>query len=169
MFKWFGVVNLSPSTRVAEFAQLLREGHLMASRCSACGDRSFPPRADCARCLSADFEFLELKGHGTLYTFTEVSVAPAGFETYAPYTLGVVDLEEGGRAMAWIGESLAAEDLEIGMSLQLVPRLRDDVEEIQVFYTLETPGYARDRAGATVTSLLAVWPREPATEGERIR
>jgi uncharacterized OB-fold protein len=57
----------------------------------------------------------------------------------APYTLGLVDLEEGGRALAWIGTSVPETSLAIGMPLRLVPRVHEDVEDIRVDYTLESP------------------------------
>ena len=137
MFKWFGLVNLSPATRVAAFAAWLRDGHLMASRCRVCGRHSFPPRADCERCLSPEFDLVEISGHGTLVTWTRIVAAPSGFEAYAPYTLGVIELEGGGRAMAWLGSSLREADVRVGMALRLVPRLHDELEEIHVDYTLE--------------------------------
>ncbi len=138
MFKWFGIVNHTPHTKVAAFAEHLREGRLMASRCTACGHRSFPPRADCEQCLGAAFEFVEISGKGTLLTWTRVTAAPSGFESLAPYTLGVLDLDEGGRALAPIGASLREPDLAIGMPLVLVPRLDEAREEIHVGYTLES-------------------------------
>lgn len=138
MFKWFGIVNHTPHTKVAAFAEHLREGRLMASRCTACGHRSFPPRADCEQCLGAGFEFVEISGKGTLLTWTRVTAAPSGFESLAPYTLGVLDLDEGGRALAPVGASLREEDLAIGMPLVLVPRLHEETEEIHVGYTLES-------------------------------
>ncbi len=139
MFKWFGWVNHVPHTKVAAFAEHLRAGRLMGSRCRACGQRSFPPRADCEACLHGEFEFVPVSGRGTLLTWTRVSAAPSGFELLAPYTLGVVDLEDGGRALAWIGASVSAEALAIGLPLQLVPRLCEEREDIMVDYTLETP------------------------------
>lgn len=138
MFKWFGIVNHTPHTKVAAFAEHLREGRLMASRCTACGHRSFPPRADCEQCLSGAFEFVEIAGTGTLLTWTRVTAAPSGFESLAPYTLGVLDLDEGGRALAPIGASLREQDLAIGMPLVLLPNLDEDREEIHVGYTLES-------------------------------
>ena len=105
MFKWFGKVNFSPYTKVTEFAQHLKDGYLMASRCKECGETSFPPRADCGECMSPDFEFVEISGRGTLHTFTKIVTAPTGFEDVVPYTVGVVDLEETGRLLAWVGES----------------------------------------------------------------
>ncbi|MDH3497854.1 MAG: Zn-ribbon domain-containing OB-fold protein [Gemmatimonadota bacterium] len=142
MFKWFGKVNFSPYTKVAGFAQELRDGRLMASRCKACGATSFPPRADCAECLSGDFEFLEISGKATLHTFTKIVAAPTGFEDLAPYTVGVADLAETGRLLAWIGDTIAEDEIQIGMDLQVVPRIFEELEEIKVYYTLEKPGTA---------------------------
>ncbi len=156
MFKWFGIVNLAPCTRVAAFAEHLRAGRLMATRCRACGLRSFPPRADCARCLSPEFEWVEIGGRCRLLTWSRVAAAPFGFEHLAPYTVGVVDLDDGGRALAWFGDSVPDDTLRVGMELRLVPRLHEEVEEIRVDYTLAAPlpagpgrGERSTRAGAT--------------------
>ena len=100
MFKWFGKVNFSPYTKVSDFAQHLKDGYLMASRCKKCGATSFPPRADCGECMSGDFEFFEISGDATLHTFTKIVAAPTGFEDVTPYTVGVVDLAETGRLLA---------------------------------------------------------------------
>lgn len=140
MFKWFGKVNFAPFTKVTEFAQYLKDGRLMGSRCKNCGRKSFPPRADCDACLSADFEFYEMSGKATLHTWTEIVAAPTGFEDVAPYTVGVVDLEEGGRALAWIGDTIKKDEIKIGMEIQIVPRIFEEMEEIKVYYSLEKPG-----------------------------
>ena len=140
MFKWFGKVNFSPYTKVSEFAQYLKDGHLMGSRCKKCGSFSFPPQADCGKCMSGDFEFTEVSGKAKLHTFTKIVAAPTGFDDVAPYTVGVVDLEEGGRLLAWIGESVKEEEIRIGMDLQVVPQILEEQEEIKVYYSLEKPG-----------------------------
>jgi len=140
MFKWFGKVNFSPYTKVTDFAQYLKDGKLMASRCNKCGATSFPPRADCADCMSGDFEFFEISGKATLHTFTKIVAAPTGFEDEVPYIVGVADLEETGRILAWIGDSIDEEKIEIGMKLQVVPRIFEEDEEIRVYYNLEQPG-----------------------------
>jgi uncharacterized OB-fold protein len=156
MFKWFGKVNFTPCTRVAEFAAHLKDGRMMAARCRGCGAHSFPPRADCEACMGRSFEFVEISGRGTLYTYTTVAAAPTGFERAAPYTIGVLALEEGGRALAWIGDTLPERELRIGMPLQLVPRVDDECEQIAVSYTLE-------RAGTTWFKVETAGPREPET------
>ncbi|MFH1999861.1 MAG: Zn-ribbon domain-containing OB-fold protein [Planctomycetota bacterium] len=140
MFKWFGKVNFSPFTKVTDFAQYLKDGHLMGTRCKKCGATSFPPRADCGACMSDEFEFFELGGKARLHTFTKIVAAPTGFEDVTPYIVGVVDLEEGGRLLAWIGDSIREEEIEIGMELQVVPQIFEEMEEIKVYYSLEQPG-----------------------------
>jgi uncharacterized OB-fold protein len=140
MFKWFGKVNYSPYTKVSDFAQYLKDGRLMGSRCKKCGATSFPPRADCGVCMSGDFEFSEISGRATLNTFTKIVAAPTGFEDVSPYIVGVVDLEEGGRALAWFGETIKEDEIKIGMALQVVPQIFEDLEEIKVYYSLEKPG-----------------------------
>lgn len=146
MFAWFGLVNFTPHTKVADFAGHLRDGRLMASRCRRCGTVAFPPRADCHACMSGDFEFVEVSGRGTLTTWTRIVAAPTGFEDAAPYVVGVVDLAEGGRALAWIGDTVPEAELAIGMPLQLVPRIAEELEEIKVFYSLERPGTTWSKA-----------------------
>jgi uncharacterized OB-fold protein len=140
MFKWFGKVNFSPFTKVTDFAQYLKDGRFMGSKCKKCGATSFPPRADCEACMSGDFEFFEMSGKAKLHTFTKIVAAPTGFEELAPYIVGVVDLEEGGRALAWFGETIKEEEIDIGMELQMVPQIFEELEDIKVYYSLEKPG-----------------------------
>ena len=160
MFKWFGVVNLSPCTRVSGFAEQLRAGKLMASRCRSCGQQAFPPRADCERCLAPDFEWVEISGRGRLLTWSRIDAAPAGFEAHAPYVVAVVELADGGRALAWLGGSLTEDDLRMDMELTLVPRLHEDIEEIRVDYVLERPGAVTTRTDASPPAL-AITERHP--------
>ena len=146
MFQWFGKVNFVPYTKVSDFAGHLKDGRLMATRCKACGQTTFPPRADCPKCLEGDFEFSEISGKGTLHTYSKIAAAPTGFEDVVPYTVGVVDLEEGGRLLAWIGETIPDDEVKIGMDLQVVPRIFEEVEEIKVYYSLEKPGTTWSKA-----------------------
>jgi uncharacterized OB-fold protein len=148
MFKWFGKVNYTPYTKVTDFARYLKDGYLMGSRCKQCGATSFPPRADCEACMSGDFEFVEVSGKGTVHTFTKIVAAPTGFEDVAPFIVGVVDLAEGGRALAWFGETIAEDEVEIGMEVQIVPRVFEEIEEIKVYYSLEKPGTTWAKAGS---------------------
>lgn len=140
MFDWFGKVSFTPHTKVAQFAEHLKNGYLMGSRCKSCGFATFPPRADCPKCLGGEFEFKEWTGKGTILTYTKIHAAPTGFEGMPPYLVGVVDLAEGGRLLAWFGDSIPEERVKIGMDVQVVPRLFEEIQEIKVHYLLEKPG-----------------------------
>jgi len=152
MFGWFGKVSFVPYTKVSDFAVHLKDGRLMGSVCADCGRFAFPPRADCPDCLSGSFSYREISGVGTVHTFSTIAAAPTGFEDMAPYTVVVVDLEEGGRLLAWAGETLDPADVKIGMPVQVVPRIFEETPEIRVYYSVEEPG--------------ATWGKAPVRGGE---
>jgi len=140
MFGWFGKVSFVPYSKVSDFAVHLKDGRLMGSVCEDCGFATFPPRADCPECLSGRFAFRESSGHGSVYTYSTITAAPTGFDDVAPYTVAVVDLDDGGRLLGWIGDTIPDHEVTIGMEVQVVPRLIEEIEEIRVIYTVERPG-----------------------------
>lgn len=140
MFSWFGKVSFVPYTKVADFAVHLKDGRLMGSVCGDCGYQTFPPRADCPECMSGNFSYKEYSGAGEVYTYTKTVAAPTGFDDMAPYTVVLVELQEGGRAVAWLGDSLNVDKLSIGDPVQLVPRIWEEGEEIKVYYSVEAEG-----------------------------
>ena len=135
-FKYFGKINFTPYTKVDKFSDYLQKGKLMGTRCKKCGEIYFPPRADCLKCMNDTFEWIEYSGRGKLNSFTTIHVAPKGFEDIAPYTLGVVDLEEGGRLIAWI-KDIPKDEIKNDMLVKVVPRIFEDVPEIKLYYTIE--------------------------------
>jgi uncharacterized OB-fold protein len=52
--------------------------------------------------------------------------------------LGIVDLEEGGRLISWIGD-IPKKEVKIGMNVKVVPRIFEDIPEIKLYYTIEKP------------------------------
>ena len=140
MFSWFGKVSFVPYSKVQDFAVHLKDGRLMGSTCKGCGFTTFPPRADCPECNGGEFEFKEYSGKGEVWTHSTIAAAPTGFDDVAPYTIAVVELEGGGRLVGWLGETIPAGDLQIGMPVQVVPRIWEEGEEIRVYYTVEQPG-----------------------------
>lgn len=148
MFSWFGRVSFVPYSKVQDFALHLKNGTLMGSRCKKCGYQTFPPRADCPECMSGGFEFVEWSGKGKLWTWTRITAAPTGFENDVPYTCAVIELEGGGRLLGWVGETIPPGDVEIGMDVQVVPRVFEDTPQIKVYYTIERPGTTWGRAPA---------------------
>jgi len=117
-FERFGKVSFAPFTKVEKFVDFLDEGKITGTVCKACNTFHFPPRGDCVQCPSSDMDWKEISGKSTLTTYTTIHAAPTGFEDDVPYTIGVVDLAEGGRAVGWI-EGIKEEHIEIDMVLKL--------------------------------------------------
>jgi uncharacterized OB-fold protein len=111
-FEEFGLINFVPFTKVAEFTNYLKDDKLKGRRCTRCNAIYFPPRADCVKCLAPEdeLEWIDFSGRGKLLTYTRIHAAPTGFEDQAPYTIGVVDLEEGGRLLAMFDNPPADEN-----------------------------------------------------------
>lgn len=76
------------------------EGRLRLQRCTSCGAFRHYPRLVCDRCYSLGVEWVEASGRGAVHSWTVAHHAfhPA-FKAELPYTLLIVDLEEGPRAM----------------------------------------------------------------------
>ena len=73
----------------------LRQGRLSGLKCNGCGELSAQPRLACAKCGDRDLEAVELKGRGTIQTFTVNYVAAEGRESEAPYIVAIVELDDG--------------------------------------------------------------------------
>ena len=87
---------------------------LHGSRCGRCGGVAFPAHKACPSCgAESGQDAVLLSPVGTLYSFSEIHVAPKGFAT--PYAVGYVDLPEGVRLFGQI-EGRAAE-LRIGQKV----------------------------------------------------
>ena len=94
---------------------------LEGSKCKKCGHTSFPPRKICPKCGSKELEIIKLPETGKILTYTIVRNAPVGFTEFAPYAVGVIELEDGTRMMAQIVDS-NFEDIDIGKRVKLVFR-----------------------------------------------
>jgi uncharacterized OB-fold protein len=78
-----------------EYNEALKEGRLLGLRCGACGTITIPPKMVCAKCAGQDLEVVEMKGGGRVRTFTTVFVASEGREAEVPYTIVMVEMDEG--------------------------------------------------------------------------
>ncbi|GMU78859.1 MAG: hypothetical protein AMXMBFR46_16530 [Acidimicrobiia bacterium] len=70
------------------------EGRLAAPKCAHCGTVVLPPQAYCFSCQGHDFEWIDLPGTGTVFSFTVVRhpLAP-NLSAVVPYASGVIDLD----------------------------------------------------------------------------
>ena len=119
------VPQASPETQ--HFWDGCAAGVLRLQRCRTCREFYFPPRPFCPRDLSADVEWQDVSGRGTLHTYV-INHRPApGFEA-GPYAIAVVQLDEGPRMMSNIvGIENTPENLELDMPLQVTFEPRGDM------------------------------------------
>ena len=70
-------------------------------QCPDCKARWYFARSACPRCGCARAEAVQAAGTGTVYSATEVTRAPDDrWRAHVPYTIVLVDLDEGLRVMA---------------------------------------------------------------------
>jgi uncharacterized OB-fold protein len=77
------------------YNEALKGNKLLGLRCKDCGAVTVPPKMACRKCASPDMEVVELKGKGKIQSFTTVHVAPEGRQDEVPYTIVMVELDEG--------------------------------------------------------------------------
>ena len=133
-FDKFGTVSFMGVSKTNDFIDYLEQGKVMGTRCKACGESFFPPRADCFRTLSSDMEWFEITGTGTLLTFSTLRYGPVGFEGDLPYTIAVVDYGDCkvfGRIDAEIADPDA--ELKVGMSMKVKAGKTKNGQDIYFF------------------------------------
>jgi len=89
-------------SRIQKFFEGLKEGKIYATQCNICGNKFFPPRADCPKCLTSNINWIPLDPEGELLTYTVVSVKPSSFAHYKDYVVGIAQLKDGVKVLAWI-------------------------------------------------------------------
>jgi uncharacterized OB-fold protein len=108
------------------FYDRLRERELVFQRCADCAEAVFPLRTICPNCAGERLELEVSARRGTLYSFTtQHRAAHPSFADSVPYSLGLVDLEEGIRVFASI-DGIAPDDLKVGMPVELTFDTLDD-------------------------------------------
>jgi uncharacterized OB-fold protein len=78
-----------------EYNKSLKRGKLLGLKCNDCGTYTCPPKMACQGCGSTNLEVVELKGKGKVVTFTVSYVPAEGRDAEVPYTVVMVELEEG--------------------------------------------------------------------------
>ena len=90
-------------TAPSPFWEGCRDGELRLRRCRSCGAHHHFDPSRCPGCGSPHLDWVPASGRGTIASYTRVHRAPSpAFREAAPYVLGLVDLVEGPRMMAWL-------------------------------------------------------------------
>ena len=102
---------------------------LVGEECPHCNSKIFPPRDVCPYCGGEAKTQFAFSGRGQVYSFTQMTSVPTGYEQSAPYTMALVQLEEGPVVTAQLTD-LGEQDVEIGMPVEMVTRkIRTDMDD----------------------------------------
>lgn len=78
-----------------------RERRLLLQWCESCAQPIWYPREVCPRCMGSALEWRPASGRGVVYAVTvERKPQNPGLASIAPYTVALIDLEEGVRMMS---------------------------------------------------------------------
>ena len=103
---------------------------MLGVKCVSCGSAYFPKRSICPSCRrKGKLEEVRFSGKGKVYSYTEVTSPPEGFEDQVPYVLAIIELDEGARLTGQIVDATNS-DVKIGSRVEQVFRViqRDDPE-----------------------------------------
>lgn len=78
-----------------QYNKALKKNTLLGLKCKQCGTITCPPQMRCHECSSLDLEEVELRGVGTIQTYTTIYIAAENRENEVPYVIVLVKLEEG--------------------------------------------------------------------------
>ena len=121
-----------PISKTREFWDALRNGRFITTKCAKCGNVSFPPQADCPRCLGSDSSWVDLGREATLVTYTRVQIAPASFAGTDPYMIAIGELKDGLKVLAWL-QGVEPAKARPGMRIRLEARTSDEGNPYYVF------------------------------------
>jgi uncharacterized OB-fold protein len=119
-FKKFGTVSFTATTKVNDFVSQLEEGKVMGTKCTECDAVYFPPRADCAKCLSSNMEWFEVAGKGKLVTYSKLEYAPIGFGDDLPYAIALLDYGNY-KVFGRIAPDVPEDEIQVGMEMTTRP------------------------------------------------
>ena len=105
-----------------------------AGECTECGRIFFPPRLICSVCGSRSFKQKRLERSGSLLTYTIIRIPPSQFKDEAPYAMGIVELDGGGRINTQIVDC-DFDQLKVGMRVRMeFRRIQDEGEAGVIAY-----------------------------------
>jgi uncharacterized OB-fold protein len=121
-----------PISKTHEFWDSLKQGKFVTTKCRKCGNVSFPPQADCPKCMGGESEWVDLGREATLVTFTHVQITPASFANEGPYTIAIGEFPGGLKVLAWL-EGVKPGNAKPGMKLAVESRISREGNPYYVF------------------------------------
>ncbi|MBS0421704.1 MAG: hypothetical protein JSR66_28605 [Proteobacteria bacterium] len=93
-------------------------GRFELQQCRKCGAVQYPPRDACARCLSVELDWTLQPGGGRMISETTLHHSHLA-STELPLRIGLVQLQSGPIALAYIGKSVPAAPADVQVSVKL--------------------------------------------------
>jgi uncharacterized OB-fold protein len=90
------------TSKIQKFFEGLKEGKIYMTQCKKCGEKFFPPQADCPTCIESNMDWIPLSGEGELLTCTMIVVKPSTYAHYDNYIVGIAQMKEGVKVLAWL-------------------------------------------------------------------
>ena len=111
-----------PETIAITWRRIPERCRMEGAQCLTCEQKFFPPRKFCPTCRrKGKIEGFRFSGNGTIFTFSEVFVPPAGYELEAPYLLAIIELDEGARITGQV-VGVSDADVKIGDRVEMIFR-----------------------------------------------
>jgi uncharacterized OB-fold protein len=116
---------------------MIHEELIEWKKCNNCGFLQYKTHLRCLKCKFDKFSIVEASGQVKLLTFTILTAPPAEFRDQDSYTLGLVEFENGIKA---IGQITTQNNLKTGMKLRPVyKKVCDELDGNEVYtYLFET-------------------------------
>lgn len=116
-----------PDEASAPFWEGSRRRVLRLMRCLDCGSVRLPSRLHCDQCLSERYEWFDASGHGVVRSFGVMHQRyHPGFAPELPYTVAIVELDEGPRLPTNLVEMDGREPA-VGMPVEVTWEEHEDV------------------------------------------
>jgi uncharacterized OB-fold protein len=121
-----------PTPETRPFWEGTRSGELRLQRCDQCAHVYFPPRPFCPSCAARKVSWFRASGKGKLYSYVIHHRPAPGFTP--PYSIAVVELDEGPRLMTNIvGCPQTPEALVLDMPVEVTFEKLSDVISLPLF------------------------------------
>jgi len=93
--------------------------NLLGTKCEVCGRTYFPLRKICPNCRRDGKPVtVKFSGKGKVFTYSVIRFPSEDFEAYAPYVVGIIQLDEGPKVTSQIVDC-RLEDVYIGMPVEV--------------------------------------------------
>jgi hypothetical protein len=108
--------------------------NMVGNECTNCGKAYFPPRLVCKDCgRKSKMQSKKFNGTGEVYSYSKIHVPTDAFKDSAPYTVGIIKLDEGPLVEGHIIDD--GKGVNIGMRVKSAFRRMDvDGEEGLIYY-----------------------------------